>query len=137
MATVQFYQKPGCATNARQIRALQAAGHNVIAKNLLTEPWTAEGLRGFFGETPVASWFNPAAPCVKSGEIDPKTTDATTALFSMLADPLLIRRPLIEVDGSRCAGFDREPVISLLGHGARAGLEGCSRDRRTLSSGVT
>ena len=119
MAEVQFYQKPGCATNRRQIRALQAAGHSVTARNLLTEPWTAEHLRGFFGETPVASWFNPAAPRVKSGEINPNISDAAKALALMLADPLLIRRPLIEANGSRCAGFDREPVISLLGE-ARA-----------------
>ena len=33
----------------------------------------------------------------------------------MLRDPLLIRRPLIEAEGRRCAGFDREPVLSLLG----------------------
>lgn len=128
MATIQFYQKPGCATNARQIRALEAAGHSVIAKSLLTEPWTAERLRCFFGETPVASWFNPAAPRVKSGEIDPNANDAETALTLMLADPLLIRRPLIEANGSRCAGFDREPVVSLLGQGPRADLEGCSRE---------
>lgn len=126
MALVQFYQKPGCATNARQIRALQAAGHGVIAKNLLTEPWTAEDLRSFFGDSPVASWFNPASPRIKSGEIDPRTSDAATALALMLADPLLIRRPLIEAGGEKCAGFDREPVLSLLG--APVDLQGCSRE---------
>jgi nitrogenase-associated protein len=126
MATVQFYQKPGCATNARQVRALRDAGHDVIVKSLLSEPWTAEGLRGFFGETPVASWFNRASPRVKSGEINPDTNDAATALSLMLTDPLLIRRPLIETGGKRCAGFDREPVLSLLG--ARDDLQGCSRE---------
>ena len=130
MAIVQFYQKPGCKTNARQIRALEAAGHNVIARNLLTEPWTADALHGFFGATPVASWFNPASPRIKSGEIDPNASDAVSALALMLADPLLIRRPLIEADGSRCAGFDREPVISLLGGGNNADLQGCSREAR-------
>ena len=75
MATVLFYQKPGCGTNARQIRALEAAGHQVITKSLLTEPWTAPDLLTFFGDTPVASWFNPAAPRVKSGELDPAAID--------------------------------------------------------------
>ena len=126
MTTIVFYQKPGCATNARQIRALQAAGHNVIAKDLLKEPWTAEALRRFFGDTPVASWFNRAAPRVKSGEIDPAACDVAGALALMLADPLLIRRPLIEADSARCAGFDREPVLSLLGE--RPEFEGCSRE---------
>lgn len=126
MATVLFYQKPGCGTNARQIRALEAAGHQVIAKSLLTEPWTAADLVSFFGETPVASWFNPAAPRVKSGEVDPAGIDAAAAIALMLTDPLLIRRPLIDVDGTRCAGFDRAPVPWLLG-GERDDLQTCTR----------
>ena len=128
MSSVVFYQKPGCATNARQIRSLEAAGHSVTAKNLLKTPWTAEVLRSFFGETPVASWFNRAAPRIKSGEINPETSDADSALALMLADPLLIRRPLVEANGARCAGFDREPVLSLLGQHDQQGLEGCSRE---------
>nr|WP_228748166.1 ArsC/Spx/MgsR family protein [Bradyrhizobium sp. BR 10289] len=121
-----FYQKPGCGTNARQIRALEAAGHQVIAKSLLTEAWSAQALRAFFGETPVASWFNPAAPRIKSGEVKPAEIDAAGAISLMLDDPLLIRRPLIEANGARCAGFDREPVPSLLG-GERSDLQGCTR----------
>lgn len=126
MATVLFYQKPGCGTNARQIRALEAAGHQVIAKNLLTEPWTAPDLLTFFGDTPVASWFNPAAPRMKSGELDPAAIDSSRALALMLNDPILIRRPLIDVNGARCAGFDREPALSLLGN-SRDDLQGCTR----------
>ena len=127
MATITFYQKPGCRTNARQKQMLEAAGHAVTAKSLLTEPWTAERLRGFFGSTPVTSWFNPAAPRIKSGEIDPAAVDASAALAIMLGDPLLIRRPLVEADGQRCAGFDREPVTSLLGSPADSDIESCSR----------
>jgi nitrogenase-associated protein len=127
LATITFYQKLGCQTNARQKRMLEAAGHTVIAGNLLTEPWTIERLRGFFGSTPVASWFNPAAPRVKSGEINPASIDADAALAIMLGDPLLIRRPLVETDRGRCAGFDREPVTSLLGALVAGEVEACSR----------
>jgi nitrogenase-associated protein len=127
VATVLFYQKPGCGTNARQLRALEAAGHEVIARSLLTEPWTAAELQTFFGDTPVASWFNPAAPRVKSGEVKPTEIDAARALALMLDDPLLIRRPLIEANGTRCAGFDREPVLSLLNGTSREDLQGCTR----------
>lgn len=128
MATVIFYQKPDCGTNARQKRALEAAGHTVIARNLIAERWTVESLRSFFGSSPVASWFNPAAPRVKSGKIDPTTIDAVTALALMVDNPLLVRRPLVEVDGQRCAGFDREPVTSLLGGRDDLGqMQGCTR----------
>lgn len=128
MALVTFYEKPGCGTNRKQKAMLAAAGHRLDERNLLSEPWTEERLRGFFGDMPVASWFNPAAPRVKSGEIDPLALGPDDALALMLAEPLLIRRPLIEAEGRRCAGFDKEPVLSLLGQ--TDGLEsaqGCSR----------
>jgi nitrogenase-associated protein len=129
VATIVFYEKPGCKTNARQKRMLEEAGHEVIAKNLIAEPWTAERLLDFFGGTPVSAWFNPAAPRVKSGEINPTGIDATCALTLMLADPLLIRRPLVDLAGQRCAGFDHEPVTSLLGGSEDVShVQGCSRE---------
>jgi nitrogenase-associated protein len=131
VATIQFYQKPGCATNARQKQMLEAAGHTVIVRSLLTEPWTAKALRGFFGSTPIKAWFNPASPRVKSGEIAPEQLDSTRAIALMLEDPLLIRRPLVEMDGQRCAGFDREPVTSLLGDRLKEDVESCSRSQAT------
>ncbi|WP_238120315.1 MULTISPECIES: ArsC/Spx/MgsR family protein [unclassified Xanthobacter] len=128
MARVIFYEKPGCGTNARQKLMLANAGHALEVKSLLAEPWTVERLASFFGPTPVASWFNPAAPAVKSGGVDPAAMTADAALALMVEQPILIRRPLVEVDGARCAGFDREPVLSLLAADNASVLpQGCSR----------
>lgn len=125
MATIIFYQKPGCATNARQIQALKSAGHDVVVQDILKEPWHADELRSFFRNMPVGSWFNRAAPRVKSGEVNLNSIDAASALALMVSDPLLIRRPLIDLDGIRCAGLDREPALSLLGHQTQEHLQGC------------
>lgn len=115
MATVIFFEKPGCGNNTKQKVWLAASGHTVMAKNLLKEKWTAERLRAFFGELPVAKWFNPSAPSIKSGEVDPTTFDAETALEMMLAEPLLIRRPLMDVDGVLRVGFDADAVRAWIG----------------------
>lgn len=115
MATVVFYEKPGCGNNTKQKVWLAASGHTVLAKNLLTEKWTAERLRTFFGELPVAQWFNMAAPKIKSGEIDPAAFDADSALELMLQEPLFIKRPLMEVDGVLRAGFDAQAVDAWIG----------------------
>lgn len=133
MTTILFYEKPGCANNTRQKVLLAAAGHTVLAKNLLTEPWTAERLLAFFGSRPVAEWFNRAAPKVKSGEVTPEALDAETALAMLRAEPLLIRRPLIEADGRREIGFDPLVIDAWLGLGKRpAGdLEGCVKGHDT------
>ncbi len=115
MKTVIFYEKPGCINNTKQKAMLVAAGHEVIARNLLKTPWTAETLRPFFGELPVSEWFNYTAPRIKSGEIIPSELDETTALEFMLADPLLIRRPLMEVGEMLMVGFNLEKVEAAIG----------------------
>jgi nitrogenase-associated protein len=115
MVTVVFYEKPGCANNTQQKVLLAAAGHNVWAKNLLTEAWPAARLRLFFGDLPVAQWFNPSAPRIKSGEIDPARLSEDEALLEMESDPLLIRRPLMEAEGRRCVGFDLIEMDAWLG----------------------
>lgn len=129
---VIFYEKPRCATNARQRQVLEAAGHDVLARNLLSEPWTAQRLREFFAEVPVAEWFNPNAPRIKSGAVDPAALTPEGALTLLLAEPLLIRRPLLEIGDARIAGFDESRLRELIGleiPDTRADIQGCSRYR--------
>jgi len=131
MATVLFWEKPGCVNNTRQKKLLREAGHEVVEHNLLTEPWQAARLRRFFGGLPVAAWFNGAAPAVKQGLVLPEALNEEQALRLMLADPLLIRRPLMQV-GERCeAGFDPARVDAWIGLQAQAAqaedLETCPR----------
>lgn len=135
MATIVFYEKPGCASNTRQKALLAAAGHTVLARSVLTEAWNAQRLRAFFGTLPVAEWFNPSAPRVKSGEVRPAALDEAAALGLMLADPLLIRRPLMDVDGQCRAGFDPDAVdrwIGLASKMPRENLEACSMENSGL-----
>jgi nitrogenase-associated protein len=115
MAHVIFFEKPGCKNNTAQKAALADAGHEVEAHNLLAQPWTEDSLRPFFGDLPVARWFNPSAPRIKSGEVDPAAADAAAALAMMLADPLLIRRPLMQVGEEQRVGFDSAAVDRWIG----------------------
>lgn len=115
MVKVVFYEKPGCRNNTKQKAWLAASGHEVEARNLLTEAWTAETLRPFFGEKPVAEWFNKAAPAVKSGDLDPAAFTAEAALAAMVEQPLLIRRPLMAAAGETRSGFDPAAVRAWIG----------------------
>ncbi|MEH2323339.1 MAG: ArsC/Spx/MgsR family protein [Nostoc sp.] len=115
MARVIFYSKPGCKGGTKQKVLLTAAGHEVIPCNLLTEAWTVERLRSFFGDRPVAEWFNLSAPKLKSGEVVPEKVDEQTALALMLKEPLLIRRPLLEVGDRREVGFDVQKIDAWIG----------------------
>lgn len=112
---ILFYEKPGCAGNARQKALLRAAGYDVIPRNLLTEPWTASRLLAFFGDLPVQDWFNMSAPAIKSGAIKPETLTPEGAIALMLAQPLLIRRPLLQAEDRLCTGFAASQLQSRLG----------------------
>ncbi|HIK43796.1 MAG TPA: hypothetical protein IGR64_02800 [Leptolyngbyaceae cyanobacterium M65_K2018_010] len=136
MTKVLFYEKPGCINNTRQKALLKAAGHRVIARNLLLEPWTRDRLRPFFGDLPVAQWFNTTAPAITTGLVVPHQLDADIALELMLLDPLLIRRPLIKVGQQYHVGFDLDFIDQWIGlktalalHQAKAppDLETCPR----------
>jgi nitrogenase-associated protein len=136
MARITFWEKPGCGGNARQKALLLAAGHELVVKNLLAEPWTAPRLLEFLDPLPVAEWFNLAAPRVKSGEVVPARLGREEALALLLAEPLLIRRPLMERqwDGEweqlspRMVGFDTPRVAAWTGLAPAAPQlgEGCA-----------
>ncbi|MEA5593201.1 ArsC/Spx/MgsR family protein [Rivularia sp. UHCC 0363] len=115
MAKVIFYEKTGCRNNTKQKTLLTAAGHQVEAHNILEEKWTKERLLWFFNNRPVAEWFNRSSPRIKSGEINPEQVDAETALNLMLEEPLLIRRPLIQVGYRGEVGFDTQVIESWIG----------------------
>lgn len=138
--TVKFYEKPGCTNNARQKALLRAAGCQVEERDLLRTPWTAETLRPFFAGLPVAEWFNPAAPRIKSGEIVPERFMESEALAAMVLDPLLIRRPLLDFVGTKMAGFSEDEIrlwtsLVLDGYADTAGF-GLDNCRRSVSCSV-
>jgi nitrogenase-associated protein len=141
MAHLVFFEKPGCGGNAKQRALLEAAGHTLERRNLLTAHWTRERLLDYLAPLPVAQWFNRAAPRIKSGEIVPEQLDAEAALQALLAEPLLIRRPLmLREDGARLVGFDTAEVERFVGLGAPAAaapasMEGCAAVR-SCASGV-
>ncbi len=138
MATVHFYEKPGCSNNTRQKKLLAAAGHQVVAKNLLTEAWQPERLRAFFGVLAVRDWFNVSAPAIKKGEIEPDKLTEQEALALMLKNPLLIRRPLMQVGDCLMAGFDQQAVdkwIGLTEIEANSDIESCPRTLAQASCG--
>ncbi|WP_207061877.1 ArsC/Spx/MgsR family protein [Motiliproteus sp. SC1-56] len=127
MAVIEFYEKPGCAGNARQKQLLEKAGHHLVVHDLLAQPWTPSRLRRYFGRRPVAEWFNRSAPAVKRGEVVPESLDAKAALKLLVADPLLIRRPLMRLGQRRWVGFEPAVLSGLLSGVPEGNLEVCPR----------
>jgi len=114
MTYIVFWEKPGCQTNAKQRAMLTSAGHTLEVRNLLTESWSELGLLDFMLDLPVRDWFNLNSPRVKSGEVEPGRYHTTAALHAMIEDPLLIRRPLIQIGNTRMVGFDVQQLRKLI-----------------------
>jgi nitrogenase-associated protein len=115
MNTLIFYEKPGCIGNQQQQALLRTQGVSFQTKDLLSTEWTADTLRPYFGDKPVAAWFNASAPKVKSGAILLDELSESEALALMIAEPILICRPLLDYAGIRQSGFTPGPVLTALG----------------------
>jgi nitrogenase-associated protein len=128
VSEIVFYEKPGCIGNARQKKLLVGLGHRLVVRDLLRTRWTAAELAGYLDGLAVRDWFNPSAPRVRDGLIDIDALDADAAMALLMAEPLLIRRPLIDSPHGRCAGFLPGPVLAALGVPDSAGdLDSCAR----------
>lgn len=129
MVQVIFYAKPGCRGNARQMRVLESAGHEVVVRDLLAEPWSAAELRSYFRDRPVADWFNRSAVRVKNGEVVPERLSDREAMALLLEDHALIRRPLMQAKGERHAGWEPDIIAGWIGLGTAMspGKEGCAQ----------
>ena len=124
MATILFYEKPGCRNNTRQKAMLELSGHAVQSVNLLEYPWSKEELEEYLGEKAVEECFNPAAPAIKSGEINPLVYTKEEAVLMMIEDPILIKRPLLQIGEHRIQGFDTTVLRYIIN---LSGVEGAEK----------
>ncbi|MCH9812912.1 MAG: arsenate reductase family protein [Epsilonproteobacteria bacterium] len=113
-SVVIFYEKPGCATNHKQKKLLQAHGCTLEVKNLLETKFSPETLISFFAPLRVDQWFNPNAPQIKNGSIDPQKMSAEQAILAMKKEPILIKRPLLKIKGQSLCGFDTTLLSTIL-----------------------
>lgn len=136
MDVVLFYEKPGCSSNAKQKRALRDAGCMVIVRDLLQNNLTLEELLAYLEDSKIEQWFNPNAPKIKDGSVNPKNMTKMSALELLLFEPILIRRPLMVVKNKKMCGFDQDAVEKLLGRRLNMAVsEQCSSTTDTCENG--
>lgn len=115
MSFIQFFEKPGCINGEKQKRILMEAGNTLECINILEHPWSREGLSLFFAMEDPTQIMNYTAPAIKYGEIVPEKLSYERAIMLMIENPILIKRPLIEVDGTFIQGFMDERLTPYLG----------------------
>ena len=123
MANIIFFGKTNCINNNKQKTLLKAAGHRVDEQDILNYIWDAEQLRAYFGDAPIAQWFNMTAPAIKSETVLIDGISEQEALNAMIRDPILVRRPLMDIDGHKVCGFRYGELDALIGLSPVAGHE--------------
>lgn len=115
MADITFYEKPGCVNGEKQKAILHAAGHKLLCVDILSYSWNQGKLLRFVeGKKPV-EMMNHMAPAIKKGEIVPGQLSFAEAVELMVASPILIKRPLVEVDNLNIQGFMDPRLAPYLG----------------------
>ncbi|NTW52837.1 MAG: arsenate reductase family protein [Chlorobiaceae bacterium] len=114
MTHIIFHEKPGCQNNRRQKEWLELAGHTLDVIDILTHPWTKEELGRFLDGKSVTDCFNPAAPDIRDGLVEPAGMSMEQAIELMIEKPLLIKRPLMTIEGRHIQGFDPVMLKSII-----------------------
>ena len=109
-----FYEKTGCSGNAKQKELLKNHNISFSVKSLLDTKWTNDTLSQFFEGLDVNEIFNPFAPQIRDKEIDIIKLSKEEAINLMIRNPILIKRPLLDINGTKICGFDIEKINKLL-----------------------
>lgn len=106
MANIIFYTKPGCKGAARQKELLLSSGHTVEERSIFDRTWTPETLKPYLEKLEIEEWYNKNAPDVKAGTVIPGALSMEDTLNLLCSKPILIKRPLMEINNQLIAGFD-------------------------------
>ena len=109
-----FYEKTGCSGNAKQKELLKSHNISFSVKSLLDTSWSKESLGEFFKGLDTKDIFNPFAPQIRDKEIDISKLSKDEAIELMIKNPILIKRPLLDINGVKICGFDIEKINELL-----------------------
>ena len=111
---VIFYEKTGCYGNKRQKELLGLSGISFETRSLLDTKWNSATLNLFFKDLEKENIVNPFAPQIKKAQIDINSLSKDELINIMCENPILIKRPLLEVGDEKICGFDIEKINSLL-----------------------
>ncbi|ARU47830.1 ArsC/Spx/MgsR family protein [Sulfurospirillum diekertiae] len=112
---VIFYEKTGCSGNARQKALLTEYGVTFDVRSLLDTSWDVPTLNSFFQGLTPKEMLNPFAPQLKDGSFKLEDYTKESLIEKMVQEPILIRRPLLQIGDVKLCGFDI-PRLNLLLH---------------------
>lgn len=112
------YVHPRCGTCKKALAWLKEEGFQVEPVDLLEAPPNAEVLASAFerSEQPLKAFFNTSGQSYRNGGWKDRMATLTReqALEALAADPMLLKRPLLDAGPRAFAGFDKTAWAGVL-----------------------
>lgn len=107
-----IYHNPRCGTSRQTLALLNEAGVDVTIVEYLKTPPTAEDLRRLYAKAGLRP--RDGLRKTEAGAAPLLDADDATVLAAMIADPILIQRPLVETDKGVVLARPSETVRAIL-----------------------
>jgi Spx/MgsR family transcriptional regulator len=109
--TVQFLQKPTCATCRKARRFLEKHGYRLNVRDLTKNRLTAAELEKLIGKHDHEEFLNPRCELYRKNKMKDNPPSRGKAIRMMARDPNLIRRPVVVAGGRVVIGYDENGMI--------------------------
>jgi Spx/MgsR family transcriptional regulator len=114
--SVQFLQKPTCTTCRKARAYMENRGFDLHSRNLDKERLSSDELEDLIGDRDHRDFLNTRNELYRRKKMKQNPPTRAEAIRMMLAEPNLIRRPVIVAGGRVVLGFDQEKIDRLLPH---------------------
>ena len=115
MKRLTLYTKAGCTSCLKARQFLLSRGVAYTERDIFKHPLNEPELRAIVAQQPVSSVFSHRSPSVKALGLADQALGEEEMLRHMLAEPRLIRRPLLVAGETVVVGFDPEALADVLG----------------------
>lgn len=113
---IVIFHNPACGTSRNVVAMVRDAGHEPTVIEYLKAGWTREQLTELLAEAGAKprDWLRvKGSPAAELGLLDPATTDEAL-LIAMVADPILVERPIVVTPKGVALCRPSERVFDLL-----------------------
>ncbi|HTI67801.1 MAG TPA: arsenate reductase (glutaredoxin) [Caulobacteraceae bacterium] len=93
---ITIFHNPACSTSRKVLEAIRAAGREPRVVDYLKTGWTAPQLKALFAKMGVAAREALRTRNTQAHALGLTTADDDKVIAAMVADPVLVERPIIE-----------------------------------------
>jgi Spx/MgsR family transcriptional regulator len=109
--TVQFLEKPTCATCRKAKRFLQKRGYKLNYRDITKDRLTATELAKLIGSHDHEDFLRPRSEIFRKKRMKDNPPSRREAISLMAKNPDLIRRPVVVAGGRVVIGYDENGMI--------------------------